>query len=436
MKPSKLEKLIQEANTEGLDSFGYLYEMSKSDRRALKYAWNDARELINDYAVKLWQGRDNYRSCIDRRKEKDFPGTIYLNNGSYYWMPKKGEKAIPLIPEKNKNKIPGSIRKNNPGGYFWWIPHKNFRQRLVPEGEKTATKDLKTAVKLQKQYWQDIQDNQPKLAKELTNIRNRGGSTKHKPTAVKIAKKLWQKMQEEQPMKAARIMSDKRPLISKPDIDTVWPDWTEEKARLAFTNNKPKMPIVYQSQHIHSEWKHGLRPPSKLEKTVDKVKNIDWLKKHAMVVFDDNAPSASKQIAIQSNGKYWADHNDRYSIQGSTCIDKDTGRFRIDIYQPGFNDKNVLTEEIYHIVYGIIGKSDKNIYDSTKRWYDRQLNNGADPSRTIEESFASNMALEENGTKTSLPRSVVRCAKKIFSDKASIDDTVIKEVKTDWPYHS
>jgi len=439
MKPSKLEKLIQEANVEGMDSFSHLYESSKPDRRALKYAWNDARQIINNYAEKLWQNRDNYGSCIARKKQKDFPGTIFLNNGSYYWMPKKGEKSVPLVPEKNKNKLPGSLYKNNPGGYFWWVPHHKFRRRMIPDGQKTATKDYKTATKLQKQEWANIKNNEPELAGKLMNMRNWGGATKHKPTAVKVAKKLWYKMQQEEPLKAARIMSDKRPLISKPDIDTVWPNWTDEKARLALSDNKPTMPIVYQRQDIHDEWKYGLRAPSKLEKTVDKVKNINWLKKHAMLVFDDNTPAASKQIAIQSNGRNWSDmqeqNNNRYTIDGSTSIDKDTGRFRVDIYRPGFNNKNVLTEEIYHIVYGIIGKSNSQVYDSTQKWYGRQLKDGGDPSRTIEESFASNMALEENGTKTSLPRNVVRYAKKIFSDKGDVDDAVIKEVKSSWPYH-
>jgi hypothetical protein len=310
---------------------------------------------------------------------------------------------------------------------------------MVPEGHTAATKDMDTAIKLQKREWDNIKNNEPKLAEELMNMRSWGAATKHKPTAVKVAKKLWSKIQQEEPLRAQRIMSDKRPETSRPDIDTVWPSWTDEKARLALMDNKYTMPIVYQRQDIHDEWQYGLRAPSGLEKTLDKIKEVDWLKKYAMLVFDDNAPAASKQIAVQSNGRNWADLQERldnkYTIQGSTSIDKDTGRFRIDIYQPGFNDKNVLTEEIYHIVYGIIGKSNPQVYDSTQKWYDNQLKNGDDPTRTIEESFASNMALEENGSKTSLPRNVVKYAKMIFSDKSCVDDSVIKEVKSSWPYH-
>jgi hypothetical protein len=234
-------------------------------------------------------------------------------------------------------------------------------------------------------------------------------------------------------------MSDKRPEVTKPDMDTVWPSWAEEKARLTHTESESQMPILYQQQDLRDEWKYCLRVPGGLEKTVDKIKRIDWLKKDAMLVFDDNAPLASKQIAIQSNGRDWTkqqeEQNKRYTIQGATSIDKDTGRFRIDVYQPGFKDKNVLTEEVYHLVFGIMRQARPAIYKSTQRWHNKRLNGEIDPTCTIEEAFAANMALEETGVQTSLPRSVVKYAKRVFSDKSSVDHSVVKEVKANWPHH-
>lgn len=436
---SELEKIIEDANENGEDSFAELYDLSGRDNTALKNAWNDARGILNNYADKLWQKRETYSHAIERKKAKNMPGTIYLNNGRYYWLPKKGEKALPLIPKKENNRIPGSLVKNNPGGYFWYMPHHNFRRRLVPEGEKTAVKDLKTAKRLQQQQWQSIQRYEPQLAEKIMKIRKWGTATKHKPTAVKIAKKLWGEMQENDPDAVARIYSDKRTELTRPDVDSVWPSWQEEKNRLSQLENDPKIPIVYQNQGIRDEWEYGLKVPGGLEKTVEKIKNVDWLKKDAMLVFDDNSPAASKQIAIQSNGRDWAnrqhEQNKRYCIQGSTSIDKDSGRFRIDIYQPGFNDNSVLTEEIYHIVFGIMRHTNPAIYKSTQRWHDRELKNGTDPTCTIEEAFACQMVSEETGTQTSLPRNVVKYARKIFSDKNCVDDAVIKEVKANWPYH-
>ena len=437
--PSKLEKIVEDANTKGKDAFAQLYDLHGNNRRALKYAWNDARRVLNNYAVKRWQQRENYSEHIAKKKEKDLPGTIYLNNGRYYWLPKKGEKPIALVPDKEKNRLPGSLMKNKPGGYFWWIPSHNFRRRMVPEGQRVATKDLKTAQTLQQQEWQRIQAQEPQLADELKSIRKWGVATRCKPTAVRIAKKLWSKMQREDPQTAARVMSDKRPEATKPDMDTVWPSWTEEKARLTHTDNEPQIPILYQQQDLRDEWEYGLRAPAGLEKTVDRIKRIDWLKKDAMLVFDDNSPRASKQIAIQSNGRDWTkqqeEQNKRYTVQGATSIDKDTGRFRIDIYKPGFNDKNVLTEEIYHIVFGIMRQARPAIYKSTQRWHNKRLNAEIDPTCTIEEAFAANMALEETGVQTSLPRSVVKYAKKVFSDKSSVDRSVVREVKANWPHH-
>ena len=45
-------------------------------------------------------------------------------------------------------------------------------------------------------------------------------------------------------------MSDKRPEIAKPDVDVVWPSWTEQKDRLALMENEPQMPIVYPKQGL------------------------------------------------------------------------------------------------------------------------------------------------------------------------------------------
>jgi len=429
---SRLEKIIKQANETGQEPFLALYKhLGKKD--ALKVVWDQARKTLNDYAVPLWRKRDNYGQEIAERAKKDLPGTIYLNNGRYYWIPKKGEKAVPLIPQKEKNKLPGSLYKNDPGGYFWWMPGRKFRRRMVPEGQKKATKDLKTAKELQCQEWEKIQIYEPKLAETLKGIRKWGTATKHKPTAVKIAKKLWKQIQENEPQTAIRIMSDKRPELSKPDMDTVWPKWTEQKYRLAFMENKPQLPIVYPAQRIDDEWKTGLRVPERLEAMVNKIKDIDWMASDAMLVFDDNSPSAIKRISTQSKGLDWTEkqylENKRPVIQGCTSIDKDTGRFKFTVYNPGYGSEKTLAEEIYHIIYEIIRESNPETFKSIEAWHKDNLNNGNDPTLPISEAFSQSMAKEELGFSSNLPEGVVKHARKLFSDKNDIEPCIIEKVK-------
>lgn len=430
---SELEKTIEDANGAGQDAFLALYNKYGKNKKAFKYVWDKSRRTLNDYTELLWQNRDNYSETIAKRNEKEFPGTIYLNNGRYYWMPKHGEKPLPLIPEKEKNRLPGSLIKNKPGGYFWWIPHLKFRRRMVPDGQKVASKDLKTAQKLQRQEWERIQKYEPKLAEKLKSMRKWGAATKHKPTAVKIAKKYWDQMQQNDPQSAARIMSDKRPEITKPDIDKVWPSWEEEKSRLALMENKPQMPIVYPEQGIHDEWKYGLRVPEALETMVNKVKKVDWLARDAMLVFEDKSPAVSKEIAIQSNGKEWTDeqgkNGKRFAMQGSTSIDRDTGRIRFAVYSPGYGSERTLAEEVYHIVFEIIREANPKTFKTIQTWHKENIDNGSDPTLNISEAFSQAMAEEELGYDSSLPRSVVKYAQKVFSDKNNVRACTLEKVK-------
>jgi len=431
---SELEKIIENANESGQDAFLALYDHCGKNKKPLKYAWNKARETLNDYAETLWQQRDTFKEQIAIKSSKELPGTIYLNNGRYYWMPKNGEKTVALVPEKEKNKLPGSLFRNKPGGYFWWIPDHKFRRRMIPDGRKCATKDLNTAKKLQQQEWKNIQKYEPKLAAELKGMRKWGVATKHKPTATKIAKKYWNQMQKSEPQTVVRIMSDKRPEINKPDIDVVWPSWTEQKERLSLLENKLQMPIVYPKQNLRDEWKYGLRVPEKLESMVKKVKKVDWLAKDAMLVFEDKSPIVSKNIAIQSNGKEWTEkqyqENNQCYIQGCASIDKDSGRFKFTVYNPGYNSESVLAEEVYHVVFEVIREASPKTFKTIQKWHNKNINNGSDPTLNISETFSQAMAKEELGYSSSLPRNVVKCAKKVFSGKNGVKPCVVGKVKS------
>jgi hypothetical protein len=264
-------------------------------------------------------------------------------------------------------------------------------------------------------------------------MRKWGTATKHKPTAVKIAKKIWEHIQENNPEMAARIISYKTPERTKPDIDAVWPTWAEEKARLDSMDNKPQIPIVYPKQDIQDEWKYGLRVPKILEPMVKKMKKVDWLVKDAMLVFDDYIPSASKEIAIKSNGKDWTNEQERknknYVIQGSTSIDRDTGRIRFTVYRPGYGSPRALTEEVYHVVLPIIREASPSTFRAIQTWHRKNIDNGGDSTLDISEAFSQAMAEEELGHDSGLPQSVVKSARKIFSEKNEVSPSIMEKVK-------
>ena len=266
-------------------------------------------------------------------------------------------------------------------------------------GQRVATKDLKTAKKLQRQEWEKIQKYEPQLAAKLKGMRKWGVATKHKPTAIKIAKTYWNQMQKSDPQTAARIMSNKRPEKTKPDMDTVWPSWTEQKARLALMKNKPQIPIVYPRQDLRDEWKYGLRVPKTLEIMVERIKKVDWMVRDTMLVFDNTSPVASREIAILSNGKEWTDEQEkngkRFVMQGSTSIDRDTGRIRITIYSPGYGSKRTLAEEVYHVVFEIIREASPKTFKTIQTWHKKNIDNGNDPTLNISEAFSQALAEEE-----------------------------------------
>lgn len=218
-----------------------------------------------------------------------------------------------------------------------------------------------------------------------------------------------------------------------PDVDKIWPTWEEEKARLVRMNDHPRLPIVYQQQGTHAERRYGLRPPEQLSELVERMKGVDWLAKHCLLMFDDDSPAASKDMAVRSNGEIWTRQRQaegqRFVIQGCTSIHKDTGRIGITIYQPGFDKPSVLAEEVYHVVFGILREADPGTYRATHHWYERSLKNGADPTISLDEAFSKSMALEESGLVTDLPRYVVKRARRIFSNASNVADVAMTRSK-------
>lgn len=490
VQKARYNRIVERANAQGIDPFYAVYQNLFANKNKLQPLWNKARNLLYDYSMSLWEAQNElwlaeskrapasgvvYRprkATVTESKKKSIPGTIYLNNGGYYWVVARKMKPRPLIDPKSKPKAPGSFIVNN-GRYYWWIPGWVKRQRLVPKDEKFSTKDKTIALKIAKKLWSQIKDNDPELAAKVQkHTRIIGIATKDRSVAVRVAAKMWRQIQKEDPELAAKILQDNRPKANDhwdaqivagrkhrfvgsfetrteaqaayvkefekiwsyppgynvqciPKIDKVWPTWAEEKTRLTLMNERPRMPVIGQSDQT--------KP---LVFTIERMQRVNWLVKNLILVLDTNSPAASPDIVIQSRGKRWygeiKKQGKRPVIRGSVSLDKDTGRIRIRLYKQGFSDNRVLAEEIYHIGFKIIQHSSPRIFEAIQQWYRMQLENGTDPTFSMPDMFSSSMAMEESGTTTTLPRHVVKYARKIFSPTNGISNSVIEQVKRTW----
>jgi len=490
IQKARYNQIVEQANAQGTDPFYAVYKDLFADGNRLRPLWNKARKWLHEYSLLLWESQNELwlaegrrvpasgavykpkKTAVSKSKKKRVPGTIYLNNGRYYWIVARKMKPRALIDPKSKPKFPGTIFKDG-GRYYWIIPGLLKRQRLVPKGEKFSAKDKAVAERIAHNKWKQIRKQNPQLAAEiLRRTRSQGLATKDRATAERIAAKMWRDIKKNDPELAARISTDNRPkaedhwyaqiVVNKkhrfigsfktrseaeaayadefekafgyppgynvqciPKIDKVWPSWEEEKARLDQMDGHPRMPVIGQSMQTEP-----------LIPKIEQMQKVDWLVRNTLLVLDDNAPVASADIAIQSRGNKWygelKKHGKRAVIRGSASIDRDTGRIKITLYNQGFDSKCVLAEEIYHIGFKIIRHSRPQALRAIQRWYEHQLQNGADPTFSVADMFSTKMALEESGIATSLPRSLVKHAQRVFSPTSTVRASVMEKVKANW----
>ncbi|MBC8470370.1 MAG: hypothetical protein H8D56_12945 [Planctomycetes bacterium] len=485
----RYDQIIEDANVKGVESFPAVYRDLFTNKDQLKPYWDKARKWLYDYSMLLWETQNEiwlaegkrvpatgvvYKPAKTNRKKpvpkKKIPGTIYLNNGRYYWVVARKMNPKPLIDPKSKPKIPGNFLVDH-GRYYWYVPQWIKRQRLVPGGEKFSTKDKATAERIALGMWNKIKKEDPKLAANvLARTRCQGLATKDKTIAEKVAARMWRQIKKNQPDLAAKIMTDNRPKAKDhwvaqiiadgkhrhvgsfntrteaeaayaaefkntfryppgynvqciPKLDKVWPTWTEQKARLALMDKYPIMPVIGRPADM-----------DELNPTVERMQKVDWLVKNCILVFDDNSPTALPDIAIQSRGQRWCaeikKQGKRPVIKGSASIDRDTDRIRITVYGQSFSENQVLTEEIYHIIFEIIRHANPKNFESIKKWYSNRVKKGLDPTWHIHEAFAELMVKEEESPgSTDLPRRVVNYAQKAFSATNTVPDLIMEKIK-------
>jgi hypothetical protein len=169
---------------------------------------------------------------------------------------------------------------------------------------------------------------------------------------------------------------------------------------------------------------------------IRKMQKVDWLIRHVMLVLDDESPVASPDIAIQSRGTAWYEEaksqGKHLVVSGCAYVDPDTQRIRITIYKPGFGTRQVLAEEIYHVGLKILCYESPRLFAAIRRWYRSQLANGTDPTFSLADRFASMMAAEETGARTSLPPGVVSAVRKLLGPTANVSASVMQRVVAHW----
>jgi hypothetical protein len=280
--------------------------------------------------------------------------------------------------------------------------------------------------------WRNIKKNDPELATRLsTDLRPKAVDHWYAYIAVNRKKRFIGSFESRQEAEAAYAEEFEKAhgyppgynVQCIPKIDKVWPTWTEEKARLALMNEHPKMPVIGESTKAEP-----------LKPLVKRMQRVDWVVENCILVFDDNSPAASDKIAAQSRGEKWCaeikKQGKRLVIQGSASIDVDTDRIKITVYGPGFVQRWVLAEEVYHIVFEIIRHASPKTFASIKKWYANRLNHGLDHTLYIHEAFADLMVQEEDspGT-TDLPRHVVKYAQRVFSTNNTVPDSALERIK-------
>jgi len=157
---ARYNRIIEQANRDGIDPFYAVYDKLFADKEKLRRYWDTARRLLYDYSISLWHAKNDIWLAGGKRqpakgvvfrakstfankdtgKEAKVPGTVYLNNGRYYWVVAGKMKPRPLIDPKSRPQLPGSFLCDN-GRYYWYVPRWVKRKRLVPKGEKFSTKD-------------------------------------------------------------------------------------------------------------------------------------------------------------------------------------------------------------------------------------------------------------------------------------------------------
>ena len=291
-------RIVEDANRRGIDTFFVVFRNLFTDKDQLRPYWEKGRRWLHGYCLLLWEAQNKRLLAEGKRKpatgvtftprkfttrkhkKRKIPGTIYLNQGRYYWIVFGKMKARPLIDPRTKPKVPGTFIWDG-GRYYWWVPGWLKRQRLVPTGQEYSTKDKATAERIACGLWEEIKKDNPRLAaKILRHSRSQGVATKDRAVAEKVAAKMWRDIKKNNPQLAAKLLKEQsRPkrkgywraqivagqkhrhignfktraeaeaayakeferiwgypvgysTRSIPKLDKVWPTWKEEKARL------------------------------------------------------------------------------------------------------------------------------------------------------------------------------------------------------------
>ena len=255
------------------------------------------------------------------------------------------------------------------------------------------------------------------------------------PEFADILAPVWEKSRHKlyaASLKRYRQMAN--PSAKRPRLQA-WPCWQEELDRLRKISTKPQLRILYPPQALVKrpgdrgtgstalEKRYGLRVPAEHENLINTLKKNPWFAANCDIVYNSARPYAPAEIAKSSLTEGYNPAKN-YEIAGSWHIDRESRRGQITIFRAGFNNLQILAEELYHAVFDIILIADKPLNKKIQRFVRRYA-----PSRSAEEAFAKAMTSESNCRGSSwLPRDMVGLAMDIVKGRRSIPADAMERV--------
>lgn len=219
-----------------------------------------------------------------------------------------------------------------------------------------------------------------------------------------------------------------------PKIENV-PSFSQEIIRLKGLPTEGKPQIIFSSfslKRTSDKDMKGLGPPKDQVPLIERLADTPWGHRVTLdysglgVISNETVIElASQQEAINHLGSqnYAKNKTAHRSLRRSASVraSRDSGRIQISFHDPAATSEQSLAEGIYATVWEYFRQRRQDIHRKIGSWHQRRVDKGITDNQAVND-FASAMADEDIGKPgiSTLPRWIVREARKIFSSKGTI----------------